>query len=177
MELVEIAKVVRPHGFKGALVAKTDSGRDSALSYLTTLYLGKSPDITTEHQVIESAWMPKGWKLELSGITSDTMAKGYRTYSVYALRQDLAPVAENEFYIHDLLGSSVVDSFSQKHCGTLTSIEPTSNQTPEINQDRWWIESNGNVFSIPATSKYIQKIDISQRTIWLKNLSDFLSFE
>ncbi|MFM8313744.1 MAG: ribosome maturation factor RimM [Deltaproteobacteria bacterium] len=176
-DLVEIAKVSRPHGFKGALVAKTDSGRDSALSYLTTLFLGKSPDLTTEHQVLESAWMPKGWKLELSGITSDAMAKSYRTFSIYALRKDLAPVAENEFYIHDLLGSSVVDSYSQKICGTLASVEPVSTQSNDIQQDRWWIESQGNIFSIPATSQYIQKIDVSQKTIWLKNLSDILTVE
>jgi 16S rRNA processing protein RimM len=177
MDLVEIAKVLRPHGFKGALVAKSDAGKDSALSYLTTLYIGKSPDKTTEHTVLESAWMPKGWKLELSGITTDLMAKNLRTFSIFAMREDLAPVAENEFYVHDLLGASVVDAFSEKTCGTLTSIEPVSNQSPEISQDRWWIESQGNLFSIPATTRYIQKIDISQKTIWLKNLSDILSAE
>lgn len=174
MDLVEIAQVVRPHGFKGALVAKTDAGKESALSYLTTLYLGKSPEKTTEHQVIESAWMPKGWKLELSGITSEVMAKNLKSFSIYALRNDLAPVAENEFYVHDLLGSSIVDTYSQRVCGTLTSIEPVSSQSQEISQDRWWIESQGNIFSIPATAKYIQKIDVSQKTIWLKNLSDIL---
>lgn len=174
MDLVEIAKIIRPHGFKGAIVAKTDAGRDSALSYLTTLYLGKSPEKTTEHKVLESAWMPKGWKLELSGITSDIMAKGLKAYSVYALRNDLAPVAENEFYVHDLLGSVMVDTYSQTVCGTLASIEPVSTQSADISQDRWWIESQGNIFSIPATSKYIQKIDVSIKTIWLKNLSDLI---
>ncbi len=174
MDLVEIAKVARPHGFKGALVAKTDSGRNSALSYLTTLYLGKNQEHITEHKVLESAWMPKGWKLELSGITSDSMVKGFCSFSIYALRDDLAPVAENEFYVHDLLGASIVDILSQQKCGTLSSIEPISNQSPEISQDRWWIESNGNLFSIPATTRYIQKIDISQKTVWLKNLSDIL---
>ena len=177
MDLVEIAKVIRPHGFKGALVAKSDAGKDSALSYLTTLYIGKSPDNTTEHSVLESAWMPKGWKLELSGITSDVMAKNLRAFSIFALRADLAPVAENEFYVHDLLGASVVDAFSKKNCGTLTSIEPVSNQSPEISQDRWWIESQGNLFSIPATTQYIHKIDVAQKTVWLKNLSDILSAE
>jgi 16S rRNA processing protein RimM len=177
MDLVEIAKVMRPHGYKGAIVAKTDSGKDSALSYLTTLYLGKTPDKTTEHTVLESAWMPKGWKLELSGITSEVMAKGFRTFSVYALREDLAPVAENEFYVHDLIGSSVVDAFSHQTFGTLSSIEPISSQPNDFSQDRWWIESQGNLFSIPATSQYIYKIDISQKTVWLQNLSDIFSPE
>lgn len=175
MDLVEVAKVARPHGFKGAFVAKTDAGRESALSYLTTLFIGKSPESTTEHTVIESAWMPKGWKLELSGITSDEMAKSLRSCSIYALRDDLAPVAENEFYVHDLLGASVVDSYSQKICGTLSSIEPVAPDSSEILQDRWWVESNGNFFSIPATTRYIHKIDVSQKTVWLKNLSDILS--
>jgi 16S rRNA processing protein RimM len=173
-ELVEIARVLKPHGFKGALVAKTESGKDSALSYLTKLYIGKSPETTTEHQVIEKAWMPKGWKLELSGITSDSMAKSLRTFSIYALREDLSPVAENEFYVHDLLGASVMDSLSEEKCGTLSSIEPVSTQSHEISQDRWWIESNGNFFSIPATTKYIHRVDVNQKTIWLKNLADFL---
>lgn len=176
-ELVEIAKVLRPHGYKGALVAKTDSGKESALSYLTKIYIGKTSNNTTEHKILESAWMPKGWKLELSGITSDAMAKNLKTFSIFALREDLSPVAENEFYIHDLLGASVMDTCSQEKCGTLSSIEPVSPQSNEISQDRWWIESNGNFFSIPATTKYIQKIDISQKTIWLKNLSDILSPE
>jgi len=124
MELVEIAKIIKPHGFKGALVAKTDAGKNSALSYLTTLYIGKTPSQTTEHKVLESAWMPKGWKLELSGITDDTMAKSLRAFSIYALRKDLSPVAENEFYVHDLLGACVVDTYSQQKCGT----QPRSNR-------------------------------------------------
>ena len=175
MDLVEIAIVIRPHGYKGALVAKSAAGKSSALSYLKILYLGKSTDDISEHEVLESAWMPKGWKLELSGITSDTMVKGFQTFIVYADRADLAPVADNEFYIHDLLGSSVIDSLSEKNCGTLTSIEPVALESSHILQDRWWIESNGNLFSIPATSHYVHKIDIPQKTVWLKNLSDILS--
>lgn len=172
MELVELGIVLRPHGYKGGIVAMSDAGQSSALAYLKTLFIGDSALTCTVHSVIESAWMPKGWKLELSGIDSENAARILKGLKIFASREDLAPVQDNEYYIHDLLGSAVFKAGSEEKCGTLTSIEPV--QTNErIAQDRWWIESNGQIFSIPATTRYIERIDIENKSVWMKNLSDF----
>lgn len=166
MNFVEIATVGKPHGFRGAFVAVTDAGRDSTLGSLDTIFIGPSPDRLTEHSILEAAWMPKGWKLAVSDIQSDTQVKGLRGQKLFAPRQDMPEPEAGEFYVGDLVGCDVLED--EKVVGTFAGVEFGERGTG----DRWWVDSPRGRYGLPANGHFIVKVDAKARRIHVKNLAE-----
>jgi 16S rRNA processing protein RimM len=165
--LVELAKIGKPHGFRGEFVAHTDTGRGSALEGATELYIGMTADSASPHAVTSATWMPKGWKLKLAGIDSDEKVKTLRGHSVFIDRSAMPPTESGEFYIADLIGAEVRDARSEEPLGRVTSIEPGAGF-----HDRWVVESPTGTRHVPAVRRYIVRIDAEKRIVWLQNWAE-----
>lgn len=169
MHFIEIGKIVRPHGYKGDCFATSLSGAESALSYLKSVYIGNSTDRLLKMTLLKASWMPKGWKLTLEGISTEEAAEGLRDTFIFAERNQLKTLPENEFYIADLQGMSGIDSRSGESVGTFLYAEEIT-----ATQSRWWFRDKaGTEFSIPAIRKYIGNVDSKTKTILLHHLEDF----
>jgi len=175
VELIQIGKISKPHGFRGDCLATSLSGRDSAFSYLKKVYIGKAKNATQAVNLTKVAWMPKGWKLTLEGIDSEEKVNVLRDSLIFASREDLKETSENEYYILDLEGCTAFDASTKNPIGTFISSEEVLSNSQ---QNRWWFkDKNGKEFSIPAVKRYIEKVDVEKKEIWLLNLSDFADDE
>lgn len=166
--LVELGIITKAHGFKGGFVVAGHGGSESALGYLKKLFIGRNPEEAVGFDVLEAAWMPKGWKLLVAGVTSDSHVKQLSGKIVFAPREALKPPTEGEFYTSDLVGLKVIDSESGQVVGILSGIEPGSAGSA----DRWWIEASPGSFSVPAIKKYIEKVDVEAKTVTLRHFAE-----
>jgi 16S rRNA processing protein RimM len=169
MKLIEIAQISRLHGFKGSVVAHTDSGKESALGYLSLIYLGSTPENSTPYQIITSSWMPKGWKLELATVNTEVLAKALVGQRVFALRNELLELNQNEYYVSDLIGLRAFELETQKEIGVFISLSESPGPT-ELKSSSWVFSSSTGEISVPAIKKFIHSVDLAEKKIWLKNL-------
>lgn len=163
-KLVLIGTVVKPHGLDGSVLVRTDTGQESSLEYVPSLWLGPSPDKSQEFEITESAWMPKGWKVTLEGIERIEAAEPLVGSKVYVDREALDETGEDEFYLSDLDGLTAQDE-SGKMLGRFLYAE-----TPERGTDLWWFEIGGKQTPVPATKTYLKKVDVKAGIIVLANL-------
>jgi 16S rRNA processing protein RimM len=171
MAFIELGRVLRPHGYSGALLASSHGGKGSAFRYTQELLLGSSldPKGATRYRILEAAWMPKGWKLKLDGIDSEEQVKKLRGSFLFVDRKDLQEPNSNEFYIADLIGAEVFESNSEERLGTFIGAESSQG-----GQDLWWIQGTNDTLAVPATRHFVQRVEGngSQRTIWLQNMTE-----
>jgi 16S rRNA processing protein RimM len=175
MDAVTLGIVGRPHGFRGAFVVSTPSGKESALPFLKNVYIGASKDALRSFHLREAAWMPRGWKVVVEELSSDAEVSSLIGQTVYARREDLPETKSDEFYVHDLIGAKVLDSETSAPLGNFLAAEDVGGDQHPFGQERWWIETESVSFSVPATKHYIDRVDTKGKTIYLKNYKELLS--
>ncbi len=165
MKWIELGKIIKPHGFKGAFVVNALSGQDSALAYVKEILIGPQPESAPSYEITESAWMPRGWKIVVKGISSDTTVNELRGASVFTERTALKKTQKGEYYVSDLIGAEVHDENGKK-IGVFSGSEPLPG-----NRDRWWITlESGQSLAVPASKQYVAKVDVKEGVIHLQNL-------
>jgi 16S rRNA processing protein RimM len=171
--LIEIGRIVRPHGFQGAFIAACPSGSETALPKLKSVLLGKSESETKRFDVLETAWMPRGWKVRLSGIDTDVQVKEIIGQILFAERASLPNLENNEHYVADLVGAPVLDAQTGEPLGKLEGVEPGP-----LGQDRWWVRTSENSVAVPATKHFIKDVRKNEATglvsIWIQNFGELL---
>lgn len=171
MKLIEIGKISRLHGFEGALVVFTSSGKESSLGELDTVWIGAAPDKAASYSLESASWMPKGWKIELSTVDSEATAKALVGLSVFADRESLPSLEENEFYVSDLVNLTAYDRTTKKMIGRFIALEESSSDK-SIKASCWLFETKEGPLSIPAVAHFIHSVDLKEKKIWLHNLQD-----
>jgi ribosomal 30S subunit maturation factor RimM len=78
---------------------------------------------------------------------------------------------EGEFYVADLAGAVARSVESGEIIAKFLGVESGKGPSP---QDCWWFESKGREISVPATRRYIDRVDVKNRTIWLRHFSELL---
>ena len=90
-------------------MVRTHSGKDSSLAVLREVCIDE------QWFAIESAsWMPKGWLVKLSGIETIEEATHFSGSLLYADVSDLPTPLPGQYYIHDLMGCSVVEENGER---------------------------------------------------------------
>ena len=81
---------------------------------------------------------------------------------IYALKDDIPPLEDNEYYHDDLVGLNVINQYEQ-HLGKVTDVmEMPSGYILEI------IDENNNRFLLPFVDEYIE--DITEDTIYIHEI-------
>lgn len=110
--LLLVGRIWRPHGVLGEVKIIPDTDDPERVAELATLYVGASPE-NAEPFVVEGVrfQFPKRGPLLLvrfTGIADRDAAAGLRGLQVYADEAELPPLEDDEYYIHDLIGLTVV---------------------------------------------------------------------
>ncbi len=172
VKLLNLGTITRIHGIKGAFVVQIASEKDSSLPFLKSIYIGSSEKSAKAYSILEASWMPSGWKVQVAEITTPEEAQKLIQSSLFAERGALPAPPEKEYYEADLVGLPAYSSETKELFGTYLYSEPVG-ATNHFQQDRWWFRTVSGEFSIPAVKRYIERVDIPNGKIWLKNLSDF----
>lgn len=164
--MVEIGTITRNHGFRGAVVAVVPSGKTCALGRLLQVRIGNTELDAKLLTIEEAAWMPSGWKLKLSGIDTEEAAQELRGKKLFVPREELPEVLEGEYYLVDLVGSVGIDTLTNQPVGLFDGIEEGAG-------NRWWrFVSQGRELLVPPNKRYLSKVDVAAKQIWLTALEE-----
>lgn len=152
--LVEIARIVGPHGLKGRMCVKALGGDNSALSRYSRFIVGGSG---TPRRVVSLETKKTRAVVLLEGFDHISQVESLKGEILYVPREDLPEPQEGEYYWRDLVGLEVFDA-GGRSLGQVVGLIPTgSNDVLVVDGDRQHL--------IPFTSDVILEVCLSLRRI------------
>ena len=152
-DLIAVARISTPHGVRGEvkLLPLTDFPRRFEQTESLLLADGK-------RLVLESARMNKDVVLvKFRGMDTPEVWAPLRHQELYVTEDALMPLPPGRYYIHQLLGLTVVDEKGTE-LGTVTDVLQTgSNDVYAVKT------SGGEELLLPAIESVVHEIDMAQR--------------
>lgn len=112
--LLLMGTVGRPHGVRGDVKVAPETDDPIRFTGLRRVFVGPSPESAVERAVETVRFQyPKGRTvvlLTLGGMDGREGAEAIRGQRVFALDADLLPLADDEVFLHDLVGFDVAEA-------------------------------------------------------------------
>ena len=168
-ELVAIAKILRPRGLKGEVVAEvlTDfPDRFDGLKNVTALFA----DGTQANLKIEDFWFQKERIiLRFAGTTSVDEAEKLRDVEICVPESDAAELEEDEYFDWQLAGCEV-ESVDGEVIGTVRAIMRTGGTEVLV------VENAGREYLIPFAESICTEVDVEKKKIRVDPPEGLLEF-
>jgi len=155
---VEIGIIGRPHGVKGEIRVNYYADSLDLLRGALFLRAGKEPPRPVR---IRTLRVHQGQPvISLDGVDDRSAAEVLRGQSLLVPESAMPPLEDDEAYLYELIGFSVLDDATGKCLGSLGYI--MSHTAPET-----WavITPEGREFYFPAVPRFIASIDMKARLI------------
>ena len=157
-QFLETGQIVSTHGIHGEVRVNPWCSGGEFLTQFKTLYLdnGKTP------LPVENARLHKNIVIiKFAGYENMDQALTLRGKVLYINRND-AVMGENEYFVQDLIGLTVIDQDTKKIYGTITDVSETgANDVYHIRAE------DGKMFYIPAIKQVIYKTDMQAEKMWI----------
>jgi 16S rRNA processing protein RimM len=164
---VVLARVIRPHGLKGAVRVKsfTENPLDFA-KYSLTDPRGKEYRVTSFSQQSDSDF----FNVFFEDVNSRTDAEKLHGTDLMIDKKDLPPVPEDTFYYADLIGlKAVLSNNLTLVAGTVCAVHNFgAGDLLEIQNAQ---DTEKDSWMIPFSSEQIIKIDLTEKTLVFAELS------
>lgn len=165
-DLFIVAQVLRPHGRRGEVVLRPLTDHLETLTGAARVYLGLT---ATEPAEVERIRLHKGSPLlKLAGVNDMDGAQALKGTQVCLPKEDLVPLQEGEYFLHDLIGLTVLDH-SGREVGPVEHILETGGP-PLLNGPG----RGGKAFLVPFAGGTIDEVDLEKGTIRLVDLPGLL---
>ena len=156
--MVQVGFVFRPHGMKGELKINPEHTDDPArFEELDTVYVGRTPHEVTQHTISSVRYQEtkRGTTviLGLTDVQNRTDAEEVTKLRVFAHEDDL-DLGEDEVFIHDLVGLTVVTEAGDE-LGTVANYMEMPAQDVFVVR-----RPNDGEAMIPAVEEFIVEIDL-----------------
>ena len=153
-----IGYVIKPQGIKGEIKIDPISPNLNRYKQLDKIYIALKNEMQT-YSVQKARLSDRFVFLKLLGIDSRDDAEKLRGAEVLIEEIDLIRPAENEYFVHDLIGCQVVEKNGQI-IGVLRDVlQISSNDVYVI------VGESGEEILVPAIKDVIEKVDISNKQI------------
>ncbi len=167
-DLLQIGIITAPRGLKGELkVFPTTDDKDRFLDLESVLV--STPEGIREMKIESCRFFKQFVLLKLEGIDGMDQAESYRRCPLLVDRNNAVALEEDEYFIADLIGLSIVDD-SGVTIGTLLNvIETGANDVYEVKTE------DGGTILLPAIKDCILDVDLEEGIIlvhMLKGLAD-----
>jgi len=154
-QLVQVAKAWGTHGLKGELKINPLTQDLGLLDEVGQVWLWNGSAATEPKPVQLAGLRPvQGhWLISFEGLQDINLVEPYKQMGVYVEPDALAPLGEDEFFIHDLLGSRVFDLDGQLLGQVRECFE---------NGDQWVFEVDdvaGGTFLFPGVGEFLKEVD------------------
>lgn len=123
--LLRVGRVGKPHGLRGEVKVVPETEDPTRLEQVAHLYLGESSEVARQYAVESVRFQPfkNGTTIilglgEVDGIDA---AQAIRGLFVYADEEDLPELSDDEWFLDDLIGMSVVLE-NEESIGTVSDV-------------------------------------------------------
>ncbi|MFH1080976.1 MAG: ribosome maturation factor RimM [Pseudomonadota bacterium] len=153
-DLLEIGEVVRPHGLKGRIKAKSYLVSIGSTHRLDEVFIRRSKEPAVRFRIKTMQVERKTLFLELRGVEDVDAAARLVGCQILISSDKLEKLPEDEYYWHELLGIQVTTEAGQS-LGRIESIVPGQNH------DVYVCAGNEREILLPAIGEVVRKIDIN----------------
>lgn len=153
-DLVEIARIRGPHGLKGRLKITPYGDSFERFRKYTHLMIGRQG---SPLRLVAAEQRKAFYIIELEGITHISQAESLAGQGLFIRKDQLEPLAEDEYYWRDLIGMQVMDQEGNALGEVVHIFSTGSNDVFEVDEQKR--------FLIPATKDVIREISMEKRCI------------
>lgn len=171
LEFFPIAQIVRPHGRRGDVRLRLLTDHPETLTAAKKIYLCRDPDDTVEVKPLDVGSVRKhqgAFLMKLDGVDDITGAQVLRGWYVCLPEEDLLPLADGEFFLHDLIDLEVRDHLGNS-VGRTDQIMETGG-TPVLVVHG----AEGEEILIPFSPESVRDVDLEQKLLILMHLPGLL---
>jgi 16S rRNA processing protein RimM len=169
-DLLLIGVIVGPFGVRGQLKLKGTTDRpDHIARHVRTLVLSDQRNQRSEAALRRLAEHKPGlFILELQGVTTRDAAEELRGSEVYIRAADAAPLAEDEYFLHDLVGLTVATVDGQTVGKVREVLETGAGEVLVITR-----EGQPDAL-VPMVRDFVAAVDIAGGTITITPIEGLL---
>ena len=161
-DLLVVGRIVRPHGIRGAVIVRVESDWPERFSEGAVLLLERAPG-RRESVTVASATPHKGDMLVyLTGVADRDMAEKLKGRLLSVRACDAAPLAEGEYWAHDLVGMHVVEE-DGRPLGEVQDFLCRPAQDLLVVS-----EEGGEEYQVPFVEEFVKCVDATARVITLR---------
>ncbi|MCX7761563.1 MAG: ribosome maturation factor RimM [Candidatus Kryptonium sp.] len=166
-DLCIIGKILRPYGLKGQICVKPITDFVNRFKKLKRVYVGDNPIEVEEHYIVSSFLHNEEVILKFKNINDRTAAESFSGKFIYIPEEELLPLPEGFYYVHDLIGLKVYDVNGRK-IGVITDVWllPAN--------DVYVVESKGKEILIPAISEVVKKVDLENKMVIIEPMEGLI---
>lgn len=170
--LLLMGRTGKPHGLMGEVKVIPETDDPDRFLDLDTLYIGKSLETASPHQVESVRFQESKYGitviLKLGGVKGRDGAETLRGLQVFAHEDDLPPLGDDEFYLHDLIGLDV-EIVGGDMVGTIGDVLEMPTQFIYV------VKRKGKPDAlIPAVPEFIEDIDLEAGRIVVRPIEGLL---
>lgn len=169
---VLVARLIRPHGRRGELVAEILTDFPERFHERRLLYLIPPERVGTRprEMQLDSFWFLRSRiVMKFQGIDSINEAEGLRGYAVAIRAAERVPLEAGSFYVSDLMGCRVIDlNQGGSEVGEIAGIDRDTSSTELLVVRPPGIRGSGNELLIPFVKEYVIRIDAANRRVEMR---------
>lgn len=151
-------KIGKPKGFKGEvniIIDKSSPILPKKLNYVLILIGKKLINYPLSNYNITIKGNALG---KFDGMKCDTDVNRIKNLSIYLPKEILPKLSEDKYYLHDLLGCTLID----KNFGVIGIISEVNSQT---SQTLLFVETSKNEVIVPFVDEFIVNVNTSKKEV------------
>ncbi len=166
-ELILLGRITSTHGVRGQVKMLPYSGESDGVRAAGALYLEDPAGQWVGYAVAAVSGQGKKTLVRFRQMDTIEQVQPLVGREVYALRAELPPLGEDEYYWQDLLGMRVVTDRGEL-LGTITDIFSTGSN------DVYTVQGGGREYLIPAITDVVVGVDMEHRVMTISPLEGLL---
>lgn len=159
---VAIARLVRPRGRKGEILAEVLTDFPDRFDQLKRAFLEASGGPPQPVEIAEIWWHGERLILRFEGFESIAQAKSLQGRLLLVPVEERVKLGANQYYLSDIIGCEVLRG--GRRIGTVTAVEPTGGADLLCVQPAQSAEASGEIL-IPFAREICPEIDVVARRI------------
>lgn len=162
-----VGKILKPHGMKGSVKAEIITSFPEHFLTLKTVFVEKENQ-KQAYSIEEARLSDRFVFIKFSGINDFDEAEKLRNRYIYIAPEDLTPLNEDEYYIHELIGLRVFNEH-----GVLLGV--IRDVWLHLANDVYVLETPDKQEKlIPAIKSVIKSVNLKERTMVIHEMEGML---
>lgn len=157
-----VGRIIRPHGLRGAVIVEALSDSPERFSAGETLLLERVRASLEELTVVHAGLA--GGRLVVTFVEVDGIdaAERLRGCHLFIPAERAVPLAEGEYWIHDIIGMAVID---EEGAGLGVVADYISGPVQDLLVVR---DTAGGEFQVPFVEEFVRSVDAGQARITVR---------
>jgi 16S rRNA processing protein RimM len=168
MELLEIGRIIRPHGLTGRVKVLSYIESQEVLVGLSEVLIGREVHEAVPYELIAAQTGRNAFIMQLGGIELKEAADGLVGLSVWIPSGKMKKLSDDEYYWREIIGLEVRTE-EGRSIGRIDSVFPTGSNDVYVCRD------GEKEILLPGISEVVRKVDIDAGVMvvrLLKGLAD-----